>query len=75
MQDASPPSPRQLRAIRAWFDWTLDEAAEKLSVSKNTLSIYESGSREIAEGTLAIITLKLQGLGITVVNGEIMLAA
>lgn len=78
MQDPSPmpfPSPRQLRAIRAWFGWSLDDAADKLGVSRNTIYIYESGQREVAQATLSLIALKLQQLDVKIENGVVSLAA
>ena len=38
-------SPNQIRAIRAWFDLTQEELAERLGVAQNSVARWENGSR------------------------------
>ncbi len=49
------PSPRQVRAIRAWFGLSQGEFADKCSVSLTTLVAYERGNRKPAPVTLELI--------------------
>lgn len=49
------PSPRQLRAIRAWFDLTQPQMAEMCGVGPTTLIGYETGRRRALPSSLDMI--------------------
>lgn len=49
------PSPRQLRAIRAWFDLTQPVFAERCGVGPTTLIGYETGRRQPTPASLEMI--------------------
>ena len=38
-------SPQQIRTIRAWFNLTQQELADKVGVSANTVARWEGGDR------------------------------
>ena len=38
-------TPRQIRAIRGWFNLSQTELAEMLGVSQNTVARWETGTR------------------------------
>lgn len=58
------PSPRQLKAIRAFLDLSREEFAVKGSISKSAIMDYENGSRGTARATLQAIGLCVKGLEI-----------
>jgi len=49
------PSPRQLRAIRAWFDMTQPEFAQLCGIGETTLLGYETGKRKALPASLDMI--------------------
>ncbi len=58
------PTPRQLRAVRAWFGWTQADASEHLNISVTTIQTYENGTRETDPKSLAMVTVALDRLGV-----------
>lgn len=59
------PSPRQVRAIRAWLGINHREAAEKIGVASSTLHLYENG-RRINEASLALLGLWVSKLAVKI---------
>lgn len=49
------PSPRQLRAIRSWFDMPQPEFAEACGIGVTTLIGYETGRRRATAASLDMI--------------------
>lgn len=58
------PSPRQLRAIRAWFDLTQPDFAEKCSIGPTTLIGYETGKRRALPSSLDMIARQVAKMGV-----------
>lgn len=65
MVNARPDiSPAQVRAARAWLQWSQDALAEKAGVSKDTLNRFERGKSVPYAETLAVIRSTLEAAGI-----------
>lgn len=47
--------PRQIRAARALLDWTAEDLAERLGVSKSAVSYIESGKNKPSSNTRALL--------------------
>ena len=58
------PSPRQLRAIRAWFDLTQPQFAELCGVGHTTLIGYETGRRRALPSSLDMIARQVAKMGV-----------
>ena len=39
-------TPKQIRTIRAWFEWSQADLAEEIGVSANTVARWETGLRQ-----------------------------
>ena len=59
------PSPRQLRAIRAWFDLPQLDFASLCAVGVTTLIGYETGRRKALPSTLDMIARQVAKMGVT----------
>ena len=59
MEEFPTPSPRQLRAIRAWFDLTQPAFAEMCGVGVTTLLSYETGRRKALGSSLDMIARQI----------------
>ncbi|MBN8974782.1 MAG: helix-turn-helix transcriptional regulator [Rhizobiales bacterium] len=57
-------SPAQVRAARAWLDWSQDELSARSGISKRTIARYESGTTLAHPETLDLIQNVLEGEGI-----------
>lgn len=58
------PSPRQLRAIRAWFDLTQPAFAEMCGIGPTTLIGYENGKRRALPSSLDMIARQVAKMGV-----------
>ena len=83
MVNATPTiSPAQLRAARAWLNWSQAELAKAASVAKTVVNHYEQGhsvphaeSLQKVQGALEAAGIRFQfngmnGTGISAGNGE-----
>jgi transcriptional regulator with XRE-family HTH domain len=59
------PSPRQIRAIRGWFDMTQAEFADKCGIGATTLVGYENGKRRATPPSLDMIARQVAKMGVT----------
>ncbi len=59
------PSPRQLRAIRSWFDLTQTEFAEQCGIGPTTLIAYETGRRMAQPSSLDMIARQVARMKVT----------
>jgi transcriptional regulator with XRE-family HTH domain len=59
-------SPAHVRAARAFLGWTLDVAADKTGISRDTISRYERGSVTLANKSLARLYVTFAEAGIEV---------
>lgn len=57
-------SPAQCRAARALLDWTLDDAAEKAKVGRNTIFVFERGRSLPQAATIAALRACFEAQGI-----------
>lgn len=57
-------SPAQVRAARAWLDWSQDELSARSGISKRTIARYESGKTLAHPETLDLIQNVFEGEGI-----------
>jgi transcriptional regulator with XRE-family HTH domain len=65
MVDDTPTiSPAQVRAARAWLNWTKEELAKRAGVSLRTVSRFESNSVTPYPHTAAQLRAVLEGVGI-----------
>lgn len=62
--DFKIPSPRQLRAIRAWFDLTQPQFADICGVGPTTLIGYETGKRRALPSSLDMIARQVAKMGV-----------
>lgn len=67
------PSPRQVAAIRGYFDLTLAEAAERFGISKQTLGWLERGQRKPQNPTLMMIGLAVKQMGVKIEGDTLVL--
>lgn len=68
------PSPRQLRAIRAWFDLTQPEFATMCGVGATTLIGYETGKRRALPASLEMIARQVARMDVQFArNGDVIL--
>ena len=58
------PSPRQLRAIRAWLDVSQVAFAESCGIGPTTLIGYETGKRLANEASLDMIARQCAKIGV-----------
>lgn len=70
MTDFPIPSPRQVRAIRAWFGLNQAEFAERCSINHMTLVHYERGNRRPAEVTLELIARQVAKMQVRFSSGN-----
>jgi DNA-binding XRE family transcriptional regulator len=64
MDEFPIPSPRQLRAIRAWFEITQAELADKCGVGATTIVYYETGKRRATDTSLDMIARQIARMGV-----------
>jgi len=64
MDEFPIPSPRQLRAIRAWFDLSQAAFAELCGVGPTTLIAYETGRRQALPSSLDMIARQVAKMGV-----------
>jgi predicted transcriptional regulator len=57
-------SPAQVRAARAWLDWSQDDLSAKSGVSQRTIARYELGRTVPYETTLANLRKAFEAAGI-----------
>lgn len=58
------PSPRQLRAIRGWFDMTQPEFAQKCGIGPTALIAYETGRRRASPTSLDMVARQVAKMGV-----------
>lgn len=64
VSDFPVPSPRQLRAIRGWFDLTQPHFAEKCGIGPTALIAYETGRRRASPASLDMIARQVSKMGV-----------
>ncbi|MBN8963604.1 MAG: helix-turn-helix transcriptional regulator [Rhizobiales bacterium] len=57
-------SPAQVRAARAWLNWSQDQLSARSGISKRTIARYESGKTLAHPETIDLIRDVLEGEGI-----------
>lgn len=57
-------APEQLRAARAWLNWSQDELAKRASVSLSTVRDFESGKRTPIKNNLEALRQAVEKAGI-----------
>lgn len=65
MDDFHIPSPRQLRAIRAWYDLTQPAFSELCGIGPTTLIGYETGKRKALPASLDMIARQVAKMGVS----------
>lgn len=70
MTDFIPPTPRQIRAARAFLDWSVHDLGEKVGVVGTTISAIERKKISGSLSTLQKISLVLQSAGIEFLSDE-----
>lgn len=58
------PSPRQLRAIRSWYDIAQPAFAEMCGIGPSTLIAYETGKRRALPSSLDMIARQVAKMGV-----------
>jgi DNA-binding XRE family transcriptional regulator len=62
---------QQVRAARAWLNWSQDTLAEESGVARRAIQDFESGKRVMHERTLRDLQQTLERIGIEFIfNGE-----
>jgi transcriptional regulator with XRE-family HTH domain len=66
MVNAGSPviTPAQLRAARAWLQWSQDELSAKSGISKRSIARYELGKTVAHSETLTVLQHALEAAGI-----------
>ena len=66
MVNAGSPmiTPAQLRAARAWLQWSQDELSAKSGISKRSIARYELGKTVAHSETLTVLRHALEAAGI-----------
>jgi DNA-binding transcriptional regulator YiaG len=67
--DFTIPSPRQVRAIRAWFDLSQPAFADACGIGLTTLVNYETGRRRALPASLDMIARQVAKMGISFNRG------
>jgi ribosome-binding protein aMBF1 (putative translation factor) len=61
-------SPEQVRAARAWLDWSQADLAKAARVGLSTVKDYEGGNRTPIANNLSAIQGALEGAGVEFVD-------
>lgn len=69
------PTPRQLRAIRAWVGVRQPDFASRASISVAALADYELGRRQTSENVLLAIALQVSKMAVRFEDGRLVLDA
>ncbi|MGB3445826.1 MAG: helix-turn-helix transcriptional regulator [Xanthobacteraceae bacterium] len=66
MVNASVPviTPAQLRAARAWLQWSQDELSDRSGVSKRSIARYEQGKTVPHSETLTALQRTFEATGV-----------
>jgi DNA-binding transcriptional regulator YiaG len=60
--------PEHCRAVRAWFNWTQQEFAEKAGVSLSTVRDFEKGERTPIRNNMSAMTRVIENHGVKLLD-------